>query len=553
MQRRVGAGAKLSAGPTHITTAAEADGLVQHLTSPGRTMPVVVISTPAGRAPFVDAAMVYDRVAGLAEVYVLAGGAVAWQLSKGLPDPCSVYGGASRVYPAGTRWLQAPELAPVRLAFSSADGARTAARLATDALELSAEGHSYVPARPTRSQPASGAVIGTTAGRGLVRLDGGGTATIVPELTAVGVPIERLVAKDMPVAGTLDLEWNRLDVTGRLQSPACLAAYATGDNVLARVDVVTAEATELALLPTFRVRMSAADVAATGGTDLRRLFTVGETVVVCVNRHGGTDPKAWSVSPADVDRTELAPVPAVAVLIDGPPWLIPPKDEPAPAPATVVPQQGGPAEPSAEEVARVAEPRELAEENARLRRDLNDAFDLLEAAAAQEAERKSELRQLHTQLKAAQDELADLRQRNAGVGQILFDDPAEQFRYEVDVAWATRTSPDDKARYPRADYTLGPNFLTSLAAVEGIDRAKICQVVVDVLTGRVHDIPARQTHQLRSGMGGNDPTVTAADGALYWRVSLQHKTPQARRLHYVQNHDGSVLLSSIRKHDDFRP
>ena len=42
-------------------------------------------------------------------------------------------------------------------------------------------------------------------------------------------------------------------------------------------------------------------------------------------------------------------------------------------------------------------------------------------------------------------------------------------------------------------------------------------------------------------------------GETCWRVSLQVKTPSARRLHYWVCADGSIELSSVRLHDDYRP
>jgi len=79
----------------------------------------------------------------------------------------------------------------------------------------------------------------------------------------------------------------------------------------------------------------------------------------------------------------------------------------------------------------------------------------------------------------------------------------------------------------------------------------VVEVIVHVLTGRDADLASRELHQLRSGPGGDDPPRTRAGGETCWRVSLQVKTPQARRLHYWQCQDGSIELSSIRRHDDF--
>ena len=106
---------------------------------------------------------------------------------------------------------------------------------------------------------------------------------------------------------------------------------------------------------------------------------------------------------------------------------------------------------------------------------------------------------------------------------------------------------------PLARYDVGPHFFESWESTEGIDRQKVVEVVVDILTGRVHQLAGRETHQLRRSDGGNAAYVTRPDGSTCWRVALQVNAPQARRLHYWQRADGSVELSSVRQHDDFRP
>lgn len=77
--------------------------------------------------------------------------------------------------------------------------------------------------------------------------------------------------------------------------------------------------------------------------------------------------------------------------------------------------------------------------------------------------------------------------------------------------------------------------------------------MVQVLTGRDAELVSRELHQLRTGMGGDDPPVTRTGGETCWRVSLQVKTPSARRLHYWMRNDGSIEFSSVRLHDDIRP
>ena len=76
---------------------------------------------------------------------------------------------------------------------------------------------------------------------------------------------------------------------------------------------------------------------------------------------------------------------------------------------------------------------------------------------------------------------------------------------------------------------------------------------MEIATWRVHDIHGRQTHQLRTGPGPDDPILIRDDGASCWRVYLQHKTPQARCVHFWMPSDRVPELSSVRQHDDIRP
>ena len=82
----------------------------------------------------------------------------------------------------------------------------------------------------------------------------------------------------------------------------------------------------------------------------------------------------------------------------------------------------------------------------------------------------------------------------------------------------------------------------------------LVEVIVQVLTGRAPEVAARELHQLRTGLGGDDPPVVREHGSeTCWRVSLQINSPSARRLHFWRCADGAVELSGLRLHDDFRP
>jgi hypothetical protein len=199
---------------------------------------------------------------------------------------------------------------------------------------------------------------------------------------------------------------------------------------------------------------------------------------------------------------------------------------------------------------------------AALRTERDEFLAELEAARGRLARLERSREQLRTQARVAVND-AERRRREvqrledelsrASRDSELFLDPAEQLDFEVRLAWARRVLPAEKGVLPLGRYVLGPGFLESWGCTDGIDRQKVVDVIVEILTGRVHELPGRETHQLRTSEAGNAPFVTRADGATCWRVSLQVNTPQARRLHYWQGADGTVELSSVRNHDDVRP
>ncbi len=119
------------------------------------------------------------------------------------------------------------------------------------------------------------------------------------------------------------------------------------------------------------------------------------------------------------------------------------------------------------------------------------------------------------------------------------------------LAWVRRFSDQERKGERRLmDWTIGEGFFESWAEVQGVERSKVVDVIVEVLTDLAPRLASREVHQLRSGSGGDDPPRTRGRETA-WRVSLQVGTPGARRLHYWKG-DGVIELSSIRHHDDLR-
>jgi hypothetical protein len=180
-----------------------------------------------------------------------------------------------------------------------------------------------------------------------------------------------------------------------------------------------------------------------------------------------------------------------------------------------------------------------------LERDLSDkARDL--------ATSEANLRRLRARIrKNVQEERRTAGRREAAPGEALFLDSAEQFRFEVTDRWARRILAAEKADKPLRPYRFGPRFLESLEELQGIDRSKVADVVVDILTGLAENSAGRDMHPLRSGTGGDDP-ILRREGYTCWRVAIQRRSPQARRLHFWRSAE-DVELSRVVLHDDYAP
>jgi hypothetical protein len=176
----------------------------------------------------------------------------------------------------------------------------------------------------------------------------------------------------------------------------------------------------------------------------------------------------------------------------------------------------------------------------------------LSSQARELAARESDLRRLRARIrKTVQEERRTAGRREIPPGEDLFLDPAEQFRFEVEDRWARRIPAAEKAERPLRNYGFGPKFLDSLDEIHGLDRAKVADVVVDVLTGLADNSVGRDMHPLRTGTGGDDPALRR-EGYSCWRVAIQRRSPQARRLHFWRSAD-DIELSRVVLHDDYAP
>lgn len=593
---------------TTIRTEDAAKRLAAEVNSVRRTKPYVVVSTPAGRnRPHIDPAEVESQVGNLADVFLIPTGPESWTFSHEMPESTQVYGGAGRAYPVGTDWVRDPYRSPLRFAWGAEEGPRAANLLIADALGMAAEaglvGHPEL---------ASVTVEGTVEqlvlpSRALVRTDDRHIASIRQELLWPQVPIDRVLGEGMRVAGALDLGSLLYDVRAMaVPATEALAAYRPGDVVLAYVDQVQDQLARLLLHPEVSVLVRRDEVSSNDLDLVSSLMTPGEVLPARVV----SGAPEWRLSLLDIDDDE-EPRPAPALLRGGPAWLVPPLfpvTAPSAAPPVAVSpdfvepelirqqpvgttvqeapadhEVGAPPRPSPLllDRRRQAAPREAGPaELAVLRRSLEetrtelqstaDTVDTLRRAIVdlgnerrllhnQLQRAKAHAQTLDGQLKSAKTELRKARQRaNRGSGRgstdgPVFQDPEEQFRHEVYLAWTRRIPAADKPDRPLHEYTLGEEFLPSLANLDGIDRRKVVDVVVEVLTGLAETLDGRDMHPLRTAPSGGAPPRVRDDGATCWRVALQVKTPQARRLHFWRQKDGAIELSRVALHDDFRP
>jgi hypothetical protein len=325
--------ARVPARVRRVASEDEARELAAALQRPDRSRPVVVISTPAGHdAPFVDPQRVLDDIAGLADVVVIPTGDVSWAFSSGMPPDTQVYGGASRVYGTDLEWVHHPRRSPLHFAYSADEDARVRDRLVGDVMRFAVRaGIVGSPRSAPDAATTDGKVLGVLGTRALVSTEDGGQASIAEELVFSDVPLARVLAPGMRVTGVLDPGRRLLDIRGMLPDVDALrravhTAYRMGQVVLGRVETVGDDAVRIALAPGVVVRVRRPEITGNDLDLLTDLFTPGEVVAA---RRVPAPLDGLALRLDDVDESEDEPVPAIALLDGGPPWLEPSLLEPS--------------------------------------------------------------------------------------------------------------------------------------------------------------------------------------------------------------------------------
>jgi hypothetical protein len=137
---------------------------------------------------------------------------------------------------------------------------------------------------------------------------------------------------------------------------------------------------------------------------------------------------------------------------------------------------------------------------------------------------------------------------------VLFEDPGDQVAYEVRHAWLLSVPVSQREQWPLGDYLMLPQFLEDLKDQGGgLSRAQMIGAIVDVVSGRVADVPSRQARYFKEADGEvsrGRPKLVRADGAVAWRANVSHSTPAARRIMWWRNPDGTIELARLARHDD---
>lgn len=584
-------------GVTAVRDEAGAVALAERLNRGDRSRPVVVVTIPSGRdRPWIDADRIDDEVGDVAEVVLMPTGPHTWEFSHRMPEQTQVYGGAGRVYPPDHHWVTDVRRSPLRFAFDQRQGAAATEALIEDALRMAAAAGLFA-AEPSRTRSRREGVVEGVFGdsRAMVRLDRD-LAAVPSELAFTGVPIGRVLARGMHLSGWYDAESRWFDVReSQLAPAAALASYSVGDVVLALVGTVEPTTATVFLHPLVEVTITREQVTSNDLDDLTSLMSPGEVLAA---RLVGAGPD-WELSLLDVDDDEEV-VPAAALLTGGPPWLelvdpfVEEPEPPSQPTLRVVPQEVAPPDEAPAVVAPAAPTPALLDRHrpapATPSAPSGPSGKAVESLSLKVQALEAELRRLRPDLSAARDELRDLqreyklladvnetaqrrlhhqeqqlrhlksRLRKAGSSRPaaepapVFADAEQGFRHAVVTAWASRTPLAEQVDAPLPGYDLGPDFLKSLAALEGVPAAKVADVVFEVLTDRAKDLTGRDLHQLRESEAGGAPyRRRPEDGATSWRVALQRNTPGARRLHYWRLPNGRVELSRVGHHDDVRP
>lgn len=572
-------------GMRHIAAAHDVAKLAEDILE-NRHRPLVLISTTGDGSFAFDPDLIAREVGTDADVITIATGEATYSLEHALPEKSHVFGGAARSYPADfgadPDWRRSILRFPDR---------HTADELIEDALSQVVERSVVAPA-VRRTWVAATVERVSGASGNIAKLANGERVMVVADNLPPYLSLADALVEGGPVEGWL----TERDLAPEI-ADADFSRFDDGASTLARAVKVTPQRAYLKLHPSgpeipLRRRdvIPGSDDGENSEVQVPDVVRVGQTLRVRVIRTGAT--LGLSLVDVDADAALVAPL---SLLRGGAPWLREGIDAVATHAAQTAPPdvaattspgessgiepistagtdvQASPAPSSVDSTALTElrdEVRELRGAFARLGRELRAGTDLetLDNLRDESAGLSSELHRERSLRRERDTIIAGLRQelRDARAARpeptegkhthhSAWPSGEDWLRYEVLTTWANRTIASDKSRHPLTDYTVGPRFIESLSTLDDGQLDKALRAVIDVLTGRVAEIPGRQLHRLREGDGGSDPYVIRPDGASCWRASIEVNAPSARRLHYWQLPGGAIELSRVVLHDDMTP
>ncbi|WP_224047777.1 hypothetical protein [Arthrobacter sp. NicSoilB4] len=578
--------------------------LALRLTGAGRTRPAAVISWhPEQRDNRIDVEHIAREIGDLAEVYWLENGPESYAFGDSLPAGAHVFGNAARVYSEDLRWMKDVHRSPLRTARDRQAAVRAAEDIIEDVLNLI----TVVPpkAAPVRTAPrrVSGIVkaFASAGSRAIVELVDGSCCTIQREHVSPPVRLDWMLELGQPVDGDLNDEDKTLDIKDLRKTPRLAELYCSGDLVLALAEEVCANSAKLTLYPGSSWSVERARVSSNPLDAVDSLVTEGEVVVARFLRECGR--VVLSLLDVDDDADVLD---APALLTGGTPWLQSGRHlteqsvsgRTFPAEAAGVPgtgavgaeEDGGSAaaavpdarppvalmtvqlqlEAERRKVAALQELVSAASQSGAGLVSLQRELDALRAELAAEQHiaeaARATLQGTAVRLARQQEELLDLRayKRRAqpalkraltADSEGLFAADEERLTHDVYLAWAKNVPASDKARQALpSDWTASPGFAASLYGfTEPGVVAKALKATVEVLTGAAERNAAREVHALRANSGGDAAQTVREDGAKCFRAAIEQNVASARRLHYWRLQDGTIELSRVVVHDDFKP
>jgi hypothetical protein len=483
--------------------------------------PLLAISLREGSAKAsVDVAHLERELEDSVLAFVLPAEATFWLTDRLGDRRLSVHSGWVRVYPASSEWRRDPQLAP---SFPPPGGPspQLLQRIVDAALTAAFRSDFRLAEEPVRAGPPTSVTVANVLStvQAIVTHPDGRQAVLRTQHLAPGLPAERVVRPGQHLEGWIQ----PFGLLGEFipdrpeDDPAQRARALVEDGVVtsALASEVRPDRVRLLLHPEVAVTLTGRP-----GENLADQVTDGEVVTVEVIPVDGELVAAFSND---------EPQPAMSVLPDGPPWLVPE----APAAACEQTEDTVPAAVGPVESASV-DPQSPGSDEWLL-----DVINVLEERLA---EAKATVKQLRRQV----------RQSEKLVVPRVFSDDADQLRLEMWLSYLARVEEGRRAEYPwPASVTLGADFVASVGSLVeagGISRQKIVDVCAEVLCGLARDLPARAVKEWRTSVHG-EQLVRRSDGAPAMRVRLQTGAAAARRLRYWKLPSGGIELDRVGVHD----